>query len=81
VKCIVHRIPNKVRIVDSARRRSGKLQRGRVEEQLGVAYDGYLYETSWSLQRLATGPLSLARLRIGVQSHNVRTPVSFRYRP
>jgi hypothetical protein len=38
-----------------------KAFRGRMQHRLDIAYDDYLYETSWSLQSLTTGALFAAR--------------------
>jgi hypothetical protein len=38
-----------------SRRLSGKLRRDQMQDRLDIAYDDYLYETSWSLQSLTTG--------------------------
>jgi hypothetical protein len=34
---------------------SGKLRRDQMQDRLDIAYDDYLYETSWLLQILTTG--------------------------
>jgi hypothetical protein len=38
-----------------SRRLTGKLRRDQMQYRLDIAYDDYLYETSWSLRILTTG--------------------------
>jgi hypothetical protein len=41
-----------------------KAFRGRMQHRLDIAYDDYLYETSWSLQSLTTGTVACCHVRL-----------------
>ncbi len=45
-------------------RLGSKLFRGRMQHRLDIAYDDYLYETSWSLQSLTTGTVACCHVRL-----------------